>query len=655
MSLESKIIIYFNMLSFRQAIRLSLPFVLAAAALTAWFVCIPSQPSLAAQAYLKLMSVEAPSQEIPIHDIQGAAHRSPYEGQLVHAVQGVVTALRTQGFYLQETTPDGDDATSEGIFVHLGFRPSLAAGDWVSVTGEVVEDRPFSLSSGSLSVTQISTTITSVQVLGSGVALPVPVLIGLGGRLPPNQLIEDDAIGGNVETGGDFDPAFDGLDFYESLEAMRVQVNDPIAVSGTSQDGVIAIVGDGGAQAGVFTPRGGLIVRPDDFNPERLLVEDVIVSTEPKLNVGAVFSGAITGIMDYSLGNFKLYNTDPLPPLLTTGVVSETAATASPDKLSVATFNTENLDPTDSPTKFSRLARQIVHYLKSPDILALQEIQDDDGASNTTVVTADATYQTLIAAIQAAGGPPYQYRQIDPQDDQDGGALGGNIRVGFLFRSDRGLSLADHPSGDALAPVTATLGIEGIELSLNPGRIDPDNPAFDDSRKPLAIEFIFRGHRFFAIACHFNSKTGDSALFGRYQPPFQDSEIIRNQQAAVVNAFVQHILSLDPQANVIVLGDFNDFPFSSPLATLEGTVLTNLLEAMPANERYTYVFDGNSQALDQILVSSNLLQQAFKGVDIVHLNAEFAATYRPSDHDPVLARFSFDGLQYHVYLPHLSR
>jgi predicted extracellular nuclease len=398
-----------------------------------------------------------------------------------------------------------------------------------------------------------------------------------------------------------------------------------------------------------------LIVRPDDFNPERLLVEDVIISTEPKLNAGAVFSGAITGIMDYSLGNFKLYNTHPLQALNGTGVVSETAMAAASGQLTVATFNTENLDPTDSPTKYSRLARQIVHYLKSPDILALQEIQDDDGTSNTTVVAASVTYQTLIDAIQAAGGPPYQYRQIDPQDDQDGGALGGNIRVGFLFRADRGLSLADHPSGDAITPVTATLSIAGVELSLNPGRIDPGNPAFADSRKPLAAEFIFRGHRFIAIACHFNSKSGDNALFGRYQPPYQDSRIQRDQQAAVVNAFVQHILSLDPQAKVIVLGDFNDFPFSPPLTTLKGIALTNLLEVLPDEERYTYVFDGNSQALDQILVSSNLFQGAFEGVDIVHLNAEFAAAYRPSDHDPVLARFSFGKPPYQVYLPGLSR
>ena len=174
-------------------------------------------------------------------------------------------------------------------------------------------------------------------MLSSGNALPSPIVIGLGGRLPPDRIIEDDAASGDVETSGDFDPATDGLDFYESLEGMRVLVNNPIAVSGTSQDGVIAIVGDHGALAGALTPRRGLIVRSDDFNPERLLVEDAIIHGEPRLNVGAVFSGAITGVMDYSMGSFKLYNTDPLPPLTSTGVVSETAATAAPNQLSMAT------------------------------------------------------------------------------------------------------------------------------------------------------------------------------------------------------------------------------------------------------------------------------------------------------------------------------
>jgi predicted extracellular nuclease len=49
------------------------------------------------------------------------------------------------------------------------------------------------------------------------------------------------------------------------------------------------------------------------------------------------------------------------------------------------------------------------------------------------VVDATVTLQMLIDAIATAGGPTYEYRQINPVDDQDGGEPGGNIRVAFLF------------------------------------------------------------------------------------------------------------------------------------------------------------------------------------------------------------------------------
>jgi predicted extracellular nuclease len=79
------------------------------------------------------------------------------------------------------------------------------------------------------------------------------------------------------------------------------------------------------------------------------------------------------------------------------------------------------------------------------------------------------------------------------------------------------------------------------------------------------------------------------------------------------------------------------------------------VNTLPANERYTYVFDGNSQALDHIFVTNNIFQHALDNTDIIHLNAEFASANRPSDHDPVLARFSFDKPQYQVYLPWSTR
>jgi ATP-dependent DNA helicase DinG len=109
----------------------------------------------------------------------------------------------------------------------------------------------------------------------------------------------------------------------------------------------------------------------------------------------------------------------------------------------------------------------------------------------------------------------------------------------------------------------------GTQLHYSPGRIDPTNAAFNASRKPLAGEFMFNGHHLFVIANHWNSKSGDQPLFGVNQPPAFISEIQRNLQATVVHDFVNAILTADPSANVLVMGDLNDFQFSSALATLK--------------------------------------------------------------------------------------
>ncbi len=576
-----------------------------------------------------------------IHDLQGAGHISPYKDQRVSAVRGVVTAVRSNGFYMQEALPDADPATSEGIFVYAGTRLSLLPGDLVSVTGNVEEYYPFSLSPGGLSVTRIALSAPvggQVTIISRNNPLPKVTPLGSTGRLPPDQVIEDDAIGGNVESSGIFDPASDGIDFFESLEGMLVSVEEARVIEGTTPDGVIAVVGENGAFAGLNSPRGALVIRPADFNPERILIEDAIITSEPRVRVGQTFPGVITGVLDYSLGNFKLYNITPLPTPTLYGVVSETARLPLLNELSLATFNLQNLDPTDSLAKFSALARQIVHYLQAPDLVVLQEVQDDNGGQNDALVTASLTYAMLINAIQQAGGPTYHARDIPPVDDPDGGEVGGNIRLAFLFRTDRGLAFVDRPGGDATTAVTATLETTGLELSLSPGRIEPANPAFEDSRKPLVGEFLFNGHKLFVIALHFNSRTDDSPLFGRYQPPRLTSQPKRLQQAAVVNAFVRHLLALDANANVIVLGDLNDFPFSASLETLKGSQLVNLLDRLPPEERYTYIFDGNAQALDYILLSPRLAGYTTPQIDVVHLNAEFPAATRPSDHDPVLVR-----------------
>ncbi|HYE15798.1 MAG TPA: endonuclease/exonuclease/phosphatase family protein, partial [Pyrinomonadaceae bacterium] len=431
----------------------------------------------------------------------------------------------------------------------------------------------------------------------------------------------------------------DGLDFYESLEGMLVRVNSAVAVgpSITRRDSKdVVVIGDGGAGAGLRTARGGIIIRPGDFNPERItLVGDA--SQIPDVNVGDRFDGPVTGVLDYSFGNFRVLLTGAAG-VSARGIRPETAPAPGRDQLAVAAFNVQNLDPGDDDAKFSRLAGIVVHNLRSPDLISVEEIQDNNGSVNDAEVDATQTFRKLVAAIRAAGGPAYDFRDIPPVDDQDGGEPGGNIRVGFLFRTDRGLRFVARPGG---GPTVATrvVGATGNpRLSSSPGRLDPANPAFAESRKPLAGEFTFRGRRLFVIANHFASKGGDNPLFGRFQPPERATEPKRIQQAQVVAAFVRQILARDRRARVIALGDLNDFEFSAPLAALKGAGLTALIERLPRNERYTYVFEGNSQTLDHILVSRGLLG-ALASFDVVHINSEFFD--QASDHDPTVAVFTF--------------
>jgi uncharacterized protein len=158
------------------------------------------------------------------------------------------------------------------------------------------------------------------------------------------------------------------------------------------------------------------------------------------------------------------------------------------ERLTIGSFNVENLDPSDN-LRFKKIAKIITSNLGAPDILALIEIQDDNGKTNDTVTTANLTYKTLTTAIKTEGGPVYQFSDIPPVDDRDGGEPGGNIRVGYIYNPAK-VSLVQSQSGGSQDAVEVIVKNGTVSLSRNPGRIDPNSPAFEDSRKPLAAEFL---------------------------------------------------------------------------------------------------------------------------------------------------------------------
>jgi len=587
-----------------------------------------------------------------IHTIQGATHLSPLAGSWVRT-SGIVTGIRSNGYYLEESAPDDSVATSEGIFVFTSAAPRVQVGDAVEVSGRVTEFRPscpgscLPSSSGyaNLTVTEIAS--PSSVVVSSGNVLPAPVILGAGGRVQPTEVIEDDVMGDVESSDGVFDPSDDALDFYESLEGMRVQVQGARVVGPTKTFGTssreIYVVGDEAAEAGLRTARGGVVIRATDMNPERLVLDNAIVPGLPDVDVGDAFVGPIVGLIDYGFANYRLVVSEALPAVSADDLARETLSLSpiTAGDLSIAAFNVENLDPTDSADKFAQLALVIVENLRAPDILALEEVQDNDGAKDSGVVDASLTFARLIDAVAAAGGPRYQHRSVDPIDKQDGGEPGGNIRVGFMFRTDRGLAFVDRPGAGSLTANSVVQATGKPALAMSPGRIDPTNGAFTNSRKPLAGEFTFQGSTLFVIANHFNSKGGDQPLFGRFQPPFLGSQTQRVAQAQVVATFVSDILALDANANIFVLGDLNDFEFSAPLEVLKAVGLTTLIETLPQEERYTYVYEGNSQVLDHLMVSQHALSRT-SGFDVVHVNAEFAR--QSSDHDPGVAHLRLNAV-----------
>ncbi len=573
-----------------------------------------------------------PPTEARIAAVQGKAHRSPLAGKDVTGVVGVVTAVGRNGFWMQDPEPDTDPATSDGLFVFTSTAPTVAVGNAVTVAGTVTEFRAGGASSANLTTTEL--TRATVAVTAPAATVPAPTLLGPGGRAAPTPVRTDSP--GDVESSSVFDPAANALDFYESLEGMLVRVTDSVATGPTASFGEISVLPGGAGSP--RTVRGGVRYTYPDANPERVILDDLLAPL-PTVDTGDLLPGNVDGVIDYAFSNFKLIVL-ATPTATRKALPREVTRAERPLELSVATFNVENLDPTDPAEKFAQLAGLITTNLSTPDILTLEEIQDDNGATDDGTVTAAGTYAKLIDAIVAAGGPRYAFRQIDPENKKDGGEPGGNIRVGFLFNPER-TTFVDKPGGDATTATTVVRDGPRAGLTLSPGRIDPTNPAFANSRKPLVGEFRFMGAKIFVIGNHFSSKGGDQPLFGRFQPPTRSSETNRHAQAQVVKTFVQSILAVDESANIVMLGDVNDFEFSETTDILVAGGLVDLPRTLPEPQRYSYVFEGNSQVLDHIMVSNGLFADRWGpfgkvDYDIVHVNSEYAD--QASDHDPQVVR-----------------
>lgn len=558
-----------------------------------------------------------------IAEIQGQGPRSPLAGRCGVAVEGVVAAVRegrsSGGFWVV-------GAGGRGLFVaDLAEAPRPAPGARVEVVG-CVEERA-GRDSDPWTTTLVPSELTVAESTGES-GMPAAIVIGGEVGRPSRWNVDDDA-------GRDFDPASDALDFWNALEGSLVAIPDPLVVGALDGFGQLAIVGDGGRDSGARTPRGGLIDSELGSRPHRLVIAPSAAGL-PAAKVGDRL-GPVTGIVEYRFGSWRLVPAAPVE-IAASAPWRPQPAQLGRERFTVASYNVLNLSARSDKQRFDLVAESIVRDLGSPAVVGLQEIQDDSGPQDDGTTTSTETLGRLVDAILGAGGPRYEAWWRDPEDNADGGQPGGNIRVAALVDPLRATVIEREGDG-FVEPVR--IG-DGAGPSASPGRLFVDHPAFavedgdGGTRKPLVLELEMNGHRLVVVVCHLASKSGDDAVIGRIQPPRRPTERRRIRQALAIVEWVQQLLALDPQANAIVLGDFNDFPARPAIRLLADAGPLVRLEPPDPATAYSFNWLGVVDQLDHAFVTPALAEQARPRIEIVHTNVDLPAPQAVSDHDPVL-------------------
>jgi uncharacterized protein len=587
--------------------------------------------------------------EMTIAQVQGTGRTSAFVGQDL-TVEGIVTARRANdGFFLQSVNDDGNPATSEGIFVSTVSAPpaSAAIGNRVRVVGRVTEFTP-SNDLSQLSVTQI--VAPTIQVLASGVDLPAPVAL----------------------TSADFGAA-SVADTAEKYEGMRVSVATARVTEGTG-----ATINEFNASAtsnGEFFVVLADVARPFrelgigvldriaipadknpprfDINPERLMVRSrgQIGGIALDVNVDAEIND-LNGVLDYARGTWALLP-DPSATITANGGKQPRAVIdARGDDITVANMNLRRfwddiddgndnfqLTPVAFDRRLNKISAAICDYLKAPDILGVQEVEH-------------------LAALQALAdrinnscprAPAYQAYLI-PSVEAD-------VRnIGFLV-STRQLSNGRN-----------RVAVDHIQqLGEAATFADPDSSRATKvfERPPLQLKVTVHhvSGANYPLSLYLNHFSGRDGIDSIAPSPFgwptvsERVRVRRANQATLLNSFIRDQQTFEPNAKIIVLGDFNAFEFSDGyvdvMGTLKGSpapanqVLTpttsNLLAPMiggetfitdPA-ERYSSLVVGTARTLEHVLISESIITGSTAvRVDHARINADFAAS-RYGDNSPV--------------------
>jgi predicted extracellular nuclease len=600
---------------------------------------------------------------VSIHDIQGNGTMSPLVGQII-TTSGIVTATKSNGYFIQGPNPDADPNTSEGVFVFTSSAPPVAAaiGNTVSVTGTVAEFIP-AAEPNSPSLTEISGTPTTTLLL-TGSPLPPPVTITAADTTPNN------------------------LNNLERLEGMRVHVAELTVVGPTSGSitetsatvtssgfffGVIPGIPrpfrEPGIEATLDVPAGAPVNVPRfDTNPERLEVDSNAQPGAVTLDVtaGATVSN-IVGPLDYAFTTWSIYPDAATPPTVTGNVTARPVSPATFNELSVGSFNMQRFynDVDDAGgdvvlttaaynKRLTKASLAIRNVMRMPDVIGIVEME------NLSVLQTVASRVNADAVAAGQPNPNYQAFLVEGNDI-------GLIDVGFLVKSTR-VSVVDVTQAE-LAGCVATAATCNSFINPNTGTAELLN-----DRPPLILRATIPRPGFMTplaftvIVNHSRSLSGiDSTVVNGSGTEGGRIRFKRRAQAEFLANLIQARQTANPTENITVVGDFNAFPFNDGYVDVAGTIkgtptpadqvvlasndlvdpdLTNLIDTLPPSERYSFTFDGNAQALDYILVNDNMLSR-LKRHAYARNNGDFPTKYyedgtrpeRLSDHDMPVAYF----------------
>jgi predicted extracellular nuclease len=607
----------------------------------------------------------------PIHDIQGNGDSSPLVGQAV-TTRGIVTGRKGNGFFLQsaDADADADPATSEGVYVFTSSAPpaDAAVGNLVQVAATVQE---FSPSQDPLQPPLTELGFATVTLLSTGNALPTPVALSASFPDPEG-----------------------GYDQLERVEGMRVSAasltvvgptdgttNEPDATGSSNGVFYATVTGlprpfrSAGIQAPDPAPSGSIPPIPRwDTSPETMEVDsDALGANKLDLAAGAIVTGVV-GPMDYGFRRYTILP-EATPTVASTGEAVTAARLPSDDEFTVASYNLERFfDTVNDPAigepvltaaafanRLNKASLGIRNELHMPDIVAVMEVEN---LSTLQQLASKVNLDTI-----AAGQPYPQYAAYL----QEGNDVGG-IDVGFLVKTAYVYEVAQRVHV-----------LDVTQFGKDTTWIDPSDgqPSLLNDRPPLLLRAIVnyvdgRSFPVSVFAVHQRSLNGisDETVSGATTAGDRVRRK-RQAQAEYLAGLVQARETADPSEHLVVAGDFNAFDFNDgyvdPMGVVTGlptpddqTVvpndgvdlvdpdLMNLHYLPEANKRYSYVFDGQAQSLDHILVNQALgADLASYDLDHARMNADFPETNRNdpdspsrlSDHDPAIAYFALTTIE----------